>query len=294
MNKIQLKQLIREAVEDAKAGAGMTSDTTSGAVQGSTGALETALKGIGVDGESLMKVKKALTNYKKLRKVKPLSTSDKEAMAFVFAAMINTSDDAKLGTVFSALKNLEAKGDKAGKVTESHNLLEGEIQGELEKLGKELAQAVDGDKNIKQSAEKVDEAVGLAIASTILAAPKAVELIGKFLKWAGSKLKSGKLENGGEKVMHMAHAAHSAFLWPLKKILRKIYPKDKVSDKEIEEHANMIFTGITVVLLMFTGMGLADALSKAHMKMAAWESFLSAIKSSEIGGFVAKTVAQSA
>lgn len=98
-----LLQLLTE--EDQKPGA----DAESGTIQGSTGALETALKGIGVDGDNLMKVKKALMNYKKLKKVKPLSLNDKEAMAFVFATMINTSDDAKLGTVFSALKNLEAK-----------------------------------------------------------------------------------------------------------------------------------------------------------------------------------------
>lgn len=173
-------------------------------------------------------------------------------------------------------------------------LKEGEMEAELEKLGKELAIAIGSDETVKQNAKELDEAAGLAIASTILAAPKAVELIGKFLKWAGGKLKAKKLENGGDKVIHLAHAAHNAFLWPLKKVLRKVYPKDKVSDEEVADHANTLFTGITVILLIFTGMGLADALSKAHMKMATWESFLAAVKGTEIGSFVSKAVSQAA
>lgn len=84
-------------------------DVEAGKLQGSTSALETALKGIGLEGDSFRKIQKAILRYRQVGEVAKLTIAEKEAMALVFAAMIKTPDDAKLNTVFSALKNLEGK-----------------------------------------------------------------------------------------------------------------------------------------------------------------------------------------
>jgi hypothetical protein len=63
-----------------------------------------------------------------------------------------------------------------------------------------------------QKEEVLNEGLVLTL---ILASPTLLKLLGKLITWAGAKV-------AGESISHLAHSAHKAFVYPLKKILQGV------------------------------------------------------------------------
>jgi hypothetical protein len=163
---------------------------------------------------------------------------------------------------------------------------------EEEKL---VAQALDSafdqlEASIKANKEELapelqNEAVGFAIAGSVVSMPALLKLVGKAVAKVQSKLKGEKVETNT--IIKIADKLHHLLIGGVEKALQVVFRiKDK---KQAHRLAVILFHAIVAGLLIASGKALFKALQKHNTIMSLLEGLLSAIKSGELGVFLTET-----
>jgi len=163
---------------------------------------------------------------------------------------------------------------------------------EEEKL---VAQALDSafdqlEASIKANKEELapemqNEAVGFAIAGSVVSMPALLKLVGKAVAKVQSKLKGEKVETNT--IIKIADKLHHLLIGGVEKVLQVVFRiKDK---KQAHRLAVILFHAIVAGLLIASGKAFFKALQKHNTITSLLEGLLSAIKSGELGVFLTET-----
>lgn len=150
-------------------------------------------------------------------------------------------------------------------------------------LGNDLQQIAksngdrDGQLEVK---EQIGEAGGLLIASTVLAAPKIIEYMGKGLQKLGVKVSNQTLQKMGGKLSHFGHAIHHKYVGVIEAILKPI--TGYMDDQQRHILAGQILTMIVAGMGIASISGAISAAQAGHSALAATEGGLSLIKGTEL------------
>jgi hypothetical protein len=137
----------------------------------------------------------------------------------------------------------------------------------------------------KLAPEMQNEAVGFAIAGSIVSMPALLKLIGKAVAKVQSRLKGEKVETNT--IIKVADKLHHLLIGGIEKVLQFVFRiKDK---KQAHRLAVIIFHAIVAGLLIASGKAFFKALQKHNTVVSILEGLLSAIKSGELGVFLSQT-----
>jgi len=137
----------------------------------------------------------------------------------------------------------------------------------------------------KLAPEMQNEAVGFAIAGSIVSLPALLKLIGKAVAKVQSKLKGENVDTNT--IIKVADKLHHLLIGGVEKVLQVVFRiKDK---KQAHRLAVIIFHAIVAGLLIASGKAFFKALQKHNTIMSVLEGLLSAIKSGELGVFLIET-----
>tara|TARA_R110000851_G_scaffold11759_5_gene41002 strand:- start:1398 stop:2549 length:1152 start_codon:yes stop_codon:yes gene_type:complete len=127
-----------------------------------------------------------------------------------------------------------------------------------------------------------NEALGFAIAGSIVSAPALLKIFGKVAAKVEGWIKGKKVETNA--IIKMADKLHHILIGGIEKAL--FFVKDKKARHRL---AVIIFHAIVAGLLVASGKALVGALAKHKTGMSIFEGVLSAIKSGELGTYLAAT-----
>tara|TARA_A100001515_G_scaffold136750_1_gene128773 strand:- start:52 stop:1566 length:1515 start_codon:yes stop_codon:yes gene_type:complete len=137
----------------------------------------------------------------------------------------------------------------------------------------------------KLAPEVQNEAVGFAIAGSIVSMPALLKLVGKAVAKVQSKLKGEKVDTNT--IIKVADKLHHILIGGLEKVLQVVFRiKDK---KQAHRLAVILFHAIVAGLLLASGKAFFKALAKHNNVMSILEGLLSAIKSGELGVFLVES-----
>jgi hypothetical protein len=132
-------------------------------------------------------------------------------------------------------------------------------------------------------APQQNESVGFAIAGSIVSFPALLKLIGKAVAKIQSKIKGEDVDTNT--IIEVAEKLHHMLIGGVEKVLIHVFRmKDK---KAAHRLAVIIFHAIVAGLLIASGKAAFVALKKANWTAGFLEGLLSAIKSGEMGAFLA-------
>jgi hypothetical protein len=137
----------------------------------------------------------------------------------------------------------------------------------------------------KLAPEMQNEAVGFAIAGSIVSLPALLKLIGKAVAKVQSKLKGENVDTNT--IIKVADKLHHLLIGGVEKVLQVVF---RIKDKKTAHRlAVIIFHAIVAGLLIASGSAFFKALQKHNTIMSVLEGLLSAIKSGELGVFLIET-----
>lgn len=175
------------------------------------------------------------------------------------------------------------KSELAGLVREvlaeqENDQLASALKQTFNQLGKELTANDD-----KIADDNVDEAIGLAIAGVTLAIPEIVRLIGSVVKRASKFF--GATGKSGDQIIALSKKMHSVLVYPIEKALMAMGLKDKDKAHKV---AGAILTVVIAGLAIASGAAAIEAFKKSSVVVGSAEGALTAIKSGEIGSYLAR------
>lgn len=168
---------------------------------------------------------------------------------------------------------------------------------ELEKLKKEFPDLAKIEDEVNE--DKLNEFVITAhlIAGLIAALPKLTEIFGYLVKGLGSVLSifskkgANSVKAFAEKIIHAGHELHHKYILGIKQGLIYLVPEFKDLDDKVQEKiAELIYMIIVMYLGMDAGVSTIKALQHADWVHVSIEGLLSAIKTGEIGAWLAKSI----
>ena len=131
-------------------------------------------------------------------------------------------------------------------------------------------------------APQQNEAVGVAIAGSIVSFPALLKLVGKAIAKIQSKIKGEDVDTNT--IIKVADKLHHMLIGGVEKVLIHVFRmKDK---KAAHRLAVILFHAIVAGLLIASGKAAFKALDKANWTTGFLEGLLSAIKSGELGVFL--------
>ncbi len=140
------------------------------------------------------------------------------------------------------------------------------IETEMEQLKDELTASA---KEIKSQVSEVNESSDLIteslVVSTILSAPKLIEIFGKIVRSIGKKLSSEGVSNVGEWIVKTGHWLEKNYIGFYKRLLKftGIARKSGIkSDAELEMAAKVLFYGTLAVAAVLGGLATLDSVEK--------------------------------
>lgn len=157
--------------------------------------------------------------------------------------------------------------------------------------GEEVSQEIEAE-------EQLDEGVLFGLGIT-LAAPAIVKLFTGIAKVFGNTVKgwTGKdlgIEKVAEKINYYADKFHHLFEKPIKFFVRKVLRiKDETKAKQATD---LLFHLLIAFLMIYSGVGAAQAATSGQTGLAGFESLLAAVKAGEVRAYLAnslKTIASS-
>ena len=131
-------------------------------------------------------------------------------------------------------------------------------------------------------APQQNEAVGYAIAGSIVSFPALLKLVGKAIAKIQSKIKGEDVDTNT--IIEVADKLHNILIGGLEKVLIRVFRmKDK---KAAHRLAVILFHAIVAGLLLASGKAAFKALEKTNWTAGFLEGLLSAIKTGELGVFL--------
>ena len=145
----------------------------------------------------------------------------------------------------------------------------------------EISQEVEADKSL-------DEGVLFGLGIT-LAAPAIVKLFTGIAKVFGNTIKgwTGKdlgIEKVAEKINHYADKFHHLFHKPIEFFVRKILRIKE--DTKVKQATDLLFHLLVVFLMVYSGVGAANAATSGKTGLAGFESLLAAVKAGEVRAYL--------
>ena len=159
---------------------------------------------------------------------------------------------------------------------------------QLEDEAEEIEQEID-------SKGQIDEGVMLALGLT-LAVPAIVKIFTGVAKVFGHAVEgwTGKdlgVDEVADKIISYANKAHHLFQKPIGFFVTKVLRiKDKAKAHQATE---ILYTLLIAFLMVFSGAGAAEAVTKGQTGLAGFEGALAAVKGGEVGAFLKKVVSSS-
>jgi len=164
-------------------------------------------------------------------------------------------------------------------------------------------QVAEAKKQVDESEDKLDEAVGSILISLILSAPKILEIIGGIVKKVATKFAKEKDKvTAGDALVHTGHYLEEKYLGVLKKIIKVtgIAKKANITtDEQLEVAAKVLLYSILGAAAVTAGFASAEALGAAlagkgvgAATYGVAKGSLAGLKSSEIVDGVKKIVAK--
>ena len=155
----------------------------------------------------------------------------------------------------------------------------------LEDEADEIEQEID-------SEGQLDEGVMLALGLT-LAIPAIVKIFTGVAKvfghavegWTGKDLGVDEI---ADKIVTYANKAHHLFQKPIGFFVTKVL---RIKDeKKAHQATEVLYTLLIAYLMVFSGAGAAEAVTKGQTGLAGFEGALAAVKGGEVGAFIKKAV----
>ena len=147
---------------------------------------------------------------------------------------------------------------------------------------------------------KINEAIGMLIAGIVAALPKLIEIFGKLTSGIGGFLNSVGFKKGGDKVKQFATKIatagkdlHHKYIHIIEKALGLMIPSFKNLDSKMQHFvAESVYIAIVALLGYQAGVGVVDAFSKSNWALVGVEGLMAAIKSGEVGQWIATVTAK--
>lgn len=153
---------------------------------------------------------------------------------------------------------------------------------DINRLGNIVGQR-DGKLDLIDEPTDVNEA-GLAIAgSTLLAAPKIMEMIGKGVRQLGIKTKTAWVQSAGEAAYEAGHKLEQTYENIILGGLKKLPKYRDSSDEQLKKIASGIILGITVAAGIASLSGFASAVEAGNVGISAVEGGLTGVKGVHVG-----------
>jgi len=155
----------------------------------------------------------------------------------------------------------------------------------LEDSAQEVSQEIEAERSL-------DEGVLFGLGIT-LAAPAIVKLFTGIAKVFGNTVKgwTGKdlgMEKVAEKINHYADKFHHSFEKPIKFFVRKIL---RIKDEsKVKQATDLLFHLLIVFLMIYSGVGAANAATSGKTGLAGFESLLAAVKGGEVKAYLSSTL----
>lgn len=142
--------------------------------------------------------------------------------------------------------------------------------------------------NKDQLAPQQNEAVGFAIAGSLISFPALLKLVGKAVLKLQKKFSGKDIDENT--IIKIADKIHHIYIGALEKVLMYVFRiKDK---KQAHRLAVIIFHAIVAGLLVASGKATFAALKDANWTVSFFEGLLSSIKSGELGAFIVAELGQ--
>ena len=138
---------------------------------------------------------------------------------------------------------------------------------------------------------RINEGVAALTLGTVLAMPAIIKIIATAIKTGAKLFKWKGGEQGAEKLSKFADKFHHKLIQPITWVLKKIPGMDEA---KAEKWAKGIHTLIVALLGVYSGLETVEALKAANVGKSTFEGMLTAIKGTETGQALLKTVMKSA
>jgi len=166
---------------------------------------------------------------------------------------------------------------------------------ELEDIKKDIPELEKLASKVKEGDLNEFVVSGALVAGLVAALPKLIELFGYLVKGIGAVLSRFGLKKAGdaakkfaEKIVHAGHDLHKQYIGAIQQGLKVLVPGFKELDANAQKKiAEILYIVIILMLGLDAGFNAANALQHAEWVHVGIEGALAAIKSGEIGTWIA-------